>query len=38
MNAHFFLFLPVQQELELDAVTLTWVYEDINNELKLAHG
>ena len=40
MSASFFLFLPVRSNeiTELESVTLSWVYEDINNELKLAHG
>ena len=40
MSAPFFLFLPARsnEQTELESVTLTWVYEDINNELKLAHG
>ena len=40
MSASFFLFLPARgnEATELESVTLSWVYEDINNELKLAHG
>lgn len=40
MSASFFLFLPARSNeiTELESVTLSWVYEDINNELKLAHG
>ena len=40
MNAPFFLFLPARsnEQTELGSVTLSWVYEDVNNELKLAHG
>lgn len=40
MSVPFFLFLPARSnaQTELESVTLTWVYEDINNESKLAHG
>lgn len=40
MSTPFFLFLPVQnnQEVDLGSVTLTWVYEDINSDFKLGHG
>ena len=40
MNTPFFLFLPARdnQEVELSSATLSWVYEDINNDLKLGHG
>lgn len=37
MNASFFLFLP-PSNCSLESSTLSWVYEDINNELKLAQG
>jgi general secretion pathway protein L len=40
MNPEFYLFIPERQsyEDELESVTLSWVYEDINNELKLVQG
>lgn len=40
MSTPFFLFLPVRnnQETDLASLTLSWVYEDINNDLKLGHG
>jgi len=40
MNAPFFLFLPARsnEQTELESITLSWVYEDVNNKLKLAHG
>ena len=40
MSTPFFLFLPVQnnEEIDLASLTLNWVYEDINNDLKLGYG
>lgn len=40
MSAPFFLFFPARksQEAELNSLTLSWVYEDINNDFKLGHG
>ena len=40
MSTSFFLFLPVRknQEVELDSITLNWVYEDVNNDFKLGQG
>ncbi len=40
MSANFYLFLPAQsnESIELESVALSWVYEDANNELKLAQG
>ncbi|MCW8988404.1 MAG: type II secretion system protein GspL [Gammaproteobacteria bacterium] len=40
MNSNFYLFIPahVDQNSELESVDLSWVYEDINNDLKVAQG
>ena len=40
MSGSFFLFLPARsnQSTALESVALSWVYEDVNNDLKLAHG
>ena len=39
-NSNFYLFLPNNgnESTELTAITLSWVYEDANSELKLAQG
>ena len=37
MSASFFLFLPPSND-SLELSTLSWVYEDVNNDLKLAQG
>jgi len=40
MTSDFYIFLPNRnnQQDKLDSISLSWVYKDINNELKLAHG
>jgi general secretion pathway protein L len=40
MTSDFYLFLPKRnnQQDALDSINLSWVYQDINNELKLAQG
>lgn len=40
MTSNFYLFLPARNnsELELNAVELSWVYENADNNLMLAHG
>ena len=40
MNPKCYLFLPnrTDESIELNSVVLSWVYEDSNNELKLAQG
>lgn len=40
MNRHFYLFLPGRnnESQALGSAELSWVYEDINNELKLTKG
>lgn len=40
MSAEFYLFLPAKSRdsLDLNSVELSWVYEDVNKDLKLAQG
>ena len=39
-HSNFYLFLPgnANESTDLSALSLSWVYEDSNNELKLAQG
>ena len=40
MTSHFYLFFPKQcnESAERNSVSVNWVYEDINNDLKLVQG
>lgn len=40
MTSHFYLFLPKRsgESVELNSASVSWVYKDVNNELKLSHG
>lgn len=40
MSSNFYLLLPAENDnsTELASVTLSWVYKDVNNEWKSAHG
>ncbi len=40
MTSYFYLFIPKRsgESVELNSVSVSWVYKDVNNELELAQG